>query len=250
MVMRIVRPTPGMRWLGGLLFLLPILAVMQVYFIAGLEYWRVPLAAVMRAALIAFPLVLVFRRLLFSASVWTRPFWMVFLAFWILWVASMAAVEFKIHLGFFVILLSCYGYLWQRILREELASTCLDAGVSWFESNPALIPGVKCNVGGRSLSVARLDENGAFLYFLSPAALLSISFGPEPLEFGFLRESDGQVVNVLGEVVRAVHPRKGDTSLSDEMIQGIGVRFIESQLDRLKSLGDFVEQLRGRGYGN
>ncbi len=172
------------------------------------------------------------------------------MTFWVAWTTSLAAVEVKIHLGFFVVLLSSYGYIWQRFLRNELSSTCLDAGVRWYESNPTLIPGVQCSVGGRSLGVARLDETGAFLYFRTPESLPSVTPGPEPVDFGFFRESDGQMVNVLGEVVRAVHPRKGDAGLQGDMIQGLGVRFVDPHLDRLKSLGDFVEQLRGRGYGN
>jgi len=223
---------------------------MQVYFVAGLEYWRVPLAASLRAAFFALPLVWLFRRLAFEASPWTRPLWGVLFVVWTGWVTWTATIEVKIHAGFFAVLLSCYGYIWQRLFGEELRSSSVDAGVKWFESNPPLIPGLKCSLEGRPLGVARLDESGAFLYFQSPEKFSARIYDHRDVELIFVRESDGQTVNVLGEAVRAVHPRKGGGGASADQIQGLGVRFVEADPDRLKSFGDFVEHMRGRGYGN
>jgi hypothetical protein len=248
--MRVIHKTPGIRTLKALLLAVPVLAALQVQFQANLEFWRVPAAATLRAFLLGLPVLFFFSSLLSRASRWLSPTWRIFLVSWFGFLLVESLVEGKIPLAFFALLIGLLGHLWDSGAGRELSKSYIDSGLRWYESSPPGIAGLSCTVNGVAMSVARLDLDGAFLFSKSTALRAVDKEAPARWQLSFHRESDGKVVNVLGELVRAVHPRRRDIQRVPRDFQGVGIRFIEKDLDRLKDLGDFIEQLRGGGHAS
>ena len=249
-VMRVIHKTPGIRVLKLMLLAVPMLAAFQVQFQANLEFWRVPAAATIRAFILGLPVLFFFSSLLGKASKWLIPTWRLFSVSWFGFLIIESVMESKIPLAFFGLVVGLLTYLWDSAAGRELKKSYIDSGLRWFEASPPGIAGLGGAINGIPMTVARLDLEGAFLFTQSAPLRVGADGSPERWQLSFQRQSDGKTVNVLGELVRAVHPRRRDIQRGTQDFQGVGVRFVEKDFDRLKDLGDFIEQLRGGGHAS
>jgi hypothetical protein len=242
------RISPHARFLLGLLAFIPFFTAGHLAFEVELELWRLPVALWIRAFLVGVPIAWILRNIALRAPSAVQPIWILFSASWVSFVFWKAILGKKILFAVFGLILSLCLYLWLNRFRRETGRTYMSSGLRWFEAEPNAIPHLAAESSGVRFRVSRLDEEGLFLFGTQEAIDSLASSRDGRVELSIRQETTGYSVNVLGEIVQEVHPREGGLSRAGSWLSGLGLRFVDPSVDRRKSLGDFVERLRGEGH--
>lgn len=239
---------PGIRRLLLALLLIPVLTLIQTIFVVNLELWRLPLASMIRGFAVGIPVLFLISIATKRMSSWTLPAWKLLSVVWVLDLARTAYLENKVALAFFAVLLAAYLVAWTWRATLELSRSYIDPKLNWFESSPPTIPIVQAEFLGHAFNLARIDREGIFAFVQEGQPSLDLETDKNPIEITIRRNDNRDTVNALGEIVRAVHPRRMDLLIDGNNFCGFGLRFVEPGVDRKKELGDFIERLRGEGH--
>lgn len=126
-------------------------------------------------------------------------------------------------------------------IKWETGKSYFDPQLTWYMGRPPLIPGLGCELTSGDartvLRVARLDDEGAFLFGDQRGIFRLRARSEAEMIFSY---KDAQV-RCRGMAIRSVQDRTGG-------YLGAGFQFTGMSADGRKDLGDFVEQLRGEGH--
>jgi len=156
---------------------------------------------------------------------------------------SLYAVFSAMHLqepllGLFAVLSMGYWLGVSMWLDHEMDRSFFNPRIRWFQRIPKPIPGLECrfslDASKSGMRVSRIDEDGVFIYSESSSNTLKVAHG-KSAEF-LLSYRDRQVRCHGFPVV--VLP----------LDAGYGLQFGGMSADEQKTLGDFVEILRGEGH--
>ena len=243
-----LKRSPQFRLVLASLYLLPLITLLHAAFSVELEMWRLPLASWVRSFLSGVPFLLLMRYLIVKDSFLAKPVWNLLslgfagAVFWRAFVAE------KVMLAFFGLLWVAIAYIWAIRFHREKSRSYMSSGLKWYESQPVEIPHLSVEFNGGRYRVARLDQEGVFVFGGEMDSIAEFRTKTGPAEVTIRQESSGMSVNVLGEIAQEVHPRRGALNSEGHRLYGLGVRFVDPSVDRRKVLGDFVEKLRGEGH--
>ena len=241
--MKVLSVPVGLRVAAySLLGCVPLVAI-QTILVSRAPWWNLPYDSIgiwsMAIGLIVFPLaVWITNGRRFALKVTA-----VFAGVWVFVSVILAIRTGNFWLGLFTLIQILYfggGLTW---IRRESDRSYFDPRMEWYQGSPKPIPGLECELLQRSLRVCRIDRDGAFV-FLSPRGREGDQGRTEPLEELRPRKPLTAVfsfrdrrVECTGKPVRVLDGGRG-----------VGIRFQELGLAGRRSLGDFVELLRGEGY--
>ncbi len=237
--MKVLSTPHVVRWLGVALLTCALPAAWQAVLMSSRPWWQISAVLPLSAALIALLLISPGVYGLFRAKRWTLRYLEAIAAFWVLLTGWVALRQHSTLLGFFALALAA---AWTALLswsRAEMGRSFWDPQMRWFQGLPEPIPGLECQfqMGEKKESwrVARLDEDGAFVFRDDSAAIRVPAAWEQGVECVF---------QFRGSAVRS--PAMTRVVLKDG--RGAGLQFRGLDPDGRKALGDFVEQLRGEGH--
>jgi hypothetical protein len=147
-------------------------------------------------------------------------------------------------LGVFTLCLGGLLLSYLAWLRLELGRSFLDPYIHWYEGLPRPVPGLECQVlteGARAeYRVARLDREGVFVFRDNSKLEQKRAKYDKAQNQELLISFRDRHVRCVGIPIR-VMDRMGTEC-------GIGFQFQDMSSDAQKTLGDFVEALKGEGY--
>ena len=156
---------PARLRLSALLLWLAIpIAALETVIATRAPWWRLPYEAIeiwcLAVAMMVIPL---------SAGSRPESRWALNVAVGILslWVLLSGWYSVRTHhpaLGFFTLFLLLFFGMVASWLDQELGRSYFDPRMHWYEGLPKPVPGLSCEADGRKLRVARMDEEGAFLF--------------------------------------------------------------------------------------
>jgi hypothetical protein len=156
-----------------------------------------------------------------------------------LWVLGSLVSAIRFHnvvMAVFSIVLAALFTVWIAWTRHEFGRSFFDPRMKWFQGLPKPIPGLECELtseqGTAKVRVSRIDREGAFLY--SDAASMPERF--DQITFLF-RDRRISCAGIPVRILDRVRERSG-----------VGIQFRNMSPDSRKTLGDFVESLKGEGY--
>lgn len=158
--------------------------------------------------------------------------------------AVLAISSRSFSLGFFSLFVALHWIALRALLTSVVTKSFFDPMVSWFQSRPRAISGLKAQVkvGENTFSaqVGRLDRTGTFLFVESGEA--------RPMSKGFLKKLRKHPIQIDFDSSLGSARCKGSPIrvLTEE--GGIGFRFQRHSADESKRLGDLIEHLEGSGY--
>ena len=235
--MKLLTIPPRLRiWAAVSLLALPAIAL-QTYWASAAPWWRIPwvLIAWVVGVVAVFLIPLLWG--LVNLRSWAVPASLVFTSAWISASVFWSIRFFDTRMAMFTVGVSALIYLIGSALRSEYARSFLNPEIEWFEGAPTAIPGLECRLirGDQSeiLSVARLDEDGTFLF--SKRGKVPAFRRKDRPELQFLFR--GHQVRVPAQPIAALKSGRA-----------AGFRFVQERSDRFKNLGDFIEILRGEGH--
>jgi len=121
-------------------------------------------------------------------------------------------------------------------LKRELNRPYFESRMKWYSGLPRAFAPIEAQIlGGGPVSVARLTQEGAFVFSPQGEAPNSPEVG---IEFNFA----GRKVRMKGGVVRQFdHPGSG---------WGAGIRFAPLRPDQKKDFGDFLNAVWSHGHAD
>lgn len=239
--MRVISVPRGLRT-AGFAFLLTIpLAALHMVVASRAPWWHLPYRNIAIASLVAFILSMSLAWAFVQGRRWALPLAVAFSSAWILGSGWIALRMRHVTLAYFTLFLAFSLWVLLSLLKRELGRSFFDARLAWYEGLPKPLAGLVCQLqsGGKKadFKVSRLDREGAFIFAEGKQRLSN-------KEFRKLSEDAEMVFRFRDREVRCkAIPR---TILGRGL--GGGFQFAGNSTDHLKSLGDFIEGLRGEGY--
>lgn len=236
--MQVISAPAGLKAAVSALTLSLPLSALQIVLMRQAPWWRLPYARIGFACLPAFLICLVVAALLMRGRELGFYFGAASSAVWVFGVGLSAIRLHNISLGFFTLFLGLYLFLLLVWIRIELGRSFFDPKMRWYQGLPSPVPGLECELAdpaqaGSAFRVSRLDREGAFIFRDSPDPL------PKKVRQLVFSFRDHQI-RCQGIVIRSFQHRGGQ--------EGLGFQFTGMTPDARKTLGDFVETLKGEGY--
>lgn len=165
------------------------------------------------------------------ASVGTVAF--IALQVWALTGLVFAFLNKHLSLAVLSIFLSAFGWFIREFIAYEESRSYLSPMLHWFESKPALLPKVSCEVDGKFAGVAKIDGEGTFVVppLHTEGRSQARRFSLSTLRFQF------------GD---SVFQCKGSLATMDRI--GQGYFFVGLSADESRDLSHFIRRLQGYGY--
>ena len=234
--MRVILVPARIRWICGALILSSLLAGLEAVIVSRTPWWRLPLQTVLVSVGSALAILAPAAWGVARAKWWVRGY-VTFVA--IAWVALSAFGFIRFQstgIGFFAIVLGGYWTALYSWMSYELRRSFIDPQSHWYQGLPEPIAGLECRFGASEgegrCRVGRLDEDGTFVF--SSKSLPALRPGTATqLEFAYR----GSTLRCMGRPVVALEGQRG-----------YGLQFTKLTADARKTLGDFVELLRGEGH--
>ena len=235
--MKVVSLPPRLRLAAASLLLSVPLAAWQTVVSARAPWWKLPYASIGLwsgvVAAICLPVVYWIwrgRRRALGGIAAFGGLWCILSA----WVTVRTGAP---GLGFFTLFLCAYWLSVGFWIHLEMGQTFFDPGLRWYESLPKPLPGLRCELKQDTFAsefrVSRLDSSGVFLFAQAESCT---GLRPGKTAELVLHYRDRQVT-CTGFPIRIL-----------DQNAGAGIRFSGMTADARKSLGDFVEILRGEGH--
>jgi hypothetical protein len=226
---------PGRLRLAAWLLLMAVpIAALETIIATRAPWWRLPYSTMENAALAAAAVFLPLSILVQKGKKWALWSAVGILTTWVALSGWFAVRTHHPALGFFTLFLVLFFGMVANWIRQELERSYFDPRISWYHGLPKPVPGLSCEAAERRFRVARLDEQGTFLYLVEGSTLEPVS--PRD-RLGLVFAFRDRELRCQGFPIRELRGR-----------QGIGVQFRDLAPDMRKELGDFVELLKGEGY--
>jgi hypothetical protein len=199
-------------------------------------YWDLPLKKILIVAAIGCAVTLVLQVLILRLKFWSvqiANFFMFSLC------SAYGVYAFSMNLFWysaFALLCPFVFYFISAGLQTEMRRSFLDPKKSWFEGAPQVLPRVSCvwtEEQQWSAGVSRVDREGAFIVL------------PQGRESGLQTQMIVELVFSNGTERTRCHGRV--MRIADQG-RSIGIKFNKMTFEESQRWGDFVEQLRGKGY--
>ena len=238
--------TPSSLRSQSLLLLLAVPAlILEILIVVDAPVWNPPVE-ILEIWLLASLLIVLPIAWWISRGVQLSWYLLASLAFlWFLASVGIAVRLMNLKLAVFSIFLASGILILLAKIRSELVRSYFDPGMRWYESVPRVIPGLRCLLRDGDLKleckVSRFDRKGAFLVIDESAESNTADFsilarGVPQVNVTFMCGEEGET-GCKGRPVRILQSGKG-----------IGIEFLYESLQNRKHLGDFYENLRGKGY--
>lgn len=246
--MKVIFAPVRLKIAGALLLMAVPIAAVETILVTRAPWWRLPQRSILIWSASALFLSLPLMVWVIQGRKWAVRACAVFFA---VWISLNFVVSYRIHsgaLGFFNLALCAFAAGMLSLIAREMNRSFFDAGVRWFQRTPAPMPRVRCRLTSEDAQfdcrVGKLDREGAFVFLREPAtAPLSLR---AVLSAGRRSELTFSIAGEAGSEVRcSALPR---TSIEGGI--GAGFQFEGLPADTRKKLGDFIERLRGEGYGS
>lgn len=239
--MSVIARPPSLKLAASALWLaLPLMGLNTALFMQT-PWWRLPWSAMAISAallgLIWIPLSIG----ILQGVRWCLPVLATIGMVWFLVDIGAALILRSTLLGFFSIIVTGYFVAVLMWLDHELDRAFLSPRMAWYQRRPKTIPMLKCFVSFSPdaqeelrYGVGRIDEQGVFIFAdAQQTYALAPKSGTIKLRFNF-RERELRCAAQLSRKI--------------DYAWGLGLRFVNMNPDQRKSLGDFVENLRGEGH--
>ena len=244
--MKVIAVPSRLRLATTLVLLAVPVAALETVIATRAPWWRLPSSTMAVWCPIVAALFLPIAVLLQRGRSWA---WDALVGLYTIWVSLSAWFAIRTHhpaLGFLTLFLVLFFGVMANWLQQELGRSYFDPRIRWFHGLPAPIPQLECEArvavgdgegGSRTFRVARLDEEGTFLFLRDGPRIGRRALTRRSERIGLKFRFRDRELRCEGYPVRWL--REG---------QGIGIQFRGLAPDMRKELGDFVEILKGEGY--